>query len=147
MSIVALQYKSELLVEGWLGCITQSEFSEYCNKKMSDPLSMSTKNQLILLCFGSLDRSVTSRTVVEIFSERHLLKGIYSKHHIAVVYGRGFQRIGFLIRLLDAISIHIVVFNHVETACKWLGVSGSEVDQLVQKIRKENQSSFISKTR
>ena len=128
---------SGLVLEVWLGRITNEELFEHERGQLKDPNFPSAPH-----VFVDLTRAAFEPTIDEKELQRFVT--LYQHHHekvagarVAIVAGKDFERASLFGRLADREKINVIVFNTITTACVWLGVKESEVREWLERTHTE----------
>ena len=120
----------------WAGLVTAAEFLTHARKLTSDPDWPPYRRLHIAdLLNASTDASIDPETLLKaagIFAEK---PETISNMKAAVVASEIFMKATAFERLMATTQLSIIVFNGLDTACKWLGIDSAETKNALQDLR------------
>ena len=127
---------SSLLVEAWVGIVTQSEWIDYLYRVLAEVENSYLRKHIIDLRFGSIGFTPDACAVQDACAHLSSRKTGFSRRNIAVLSGTGFRRLDQFERLIQAWQDSFVVFNHIDTACHWLDIDPAKTECTIHQMRK-----------
>jgi hypothetical protein len=137
----------KLLVESWIGPVTEEEYAGQLHKRLHDPLYLSFQKQIIDLRFGSIGLNFHRKNIIAGCKAILDRRASFAKQEIAVIAGLGFLKTDRLVQILHSASIHVIMFNHMDTACDWLNVDVVDVDRILRQMHHRHKAEVQQQNR
>lgn len=119
----------------WFGVTTAEEFRAHIDRMTSDPDWPPRKlTHLVDLRLGSLDRSIDAGVLKEAANAYGRHAPEMSRLRCAIVAGVAFHEAVQFERYISPHGTTVIVFNLMDAACAWLGLSAPEVERALSRM-------------
>ncbi len=119
----------------WFGVTTAEQFRAHICRMSSDPDWPPRKlTHLVDLRLGSLDRSIDAGVLKEAANAYGQHSPEMSRMRCAIVAGVAFHEAVQFERYISPYGTTVIVFNMMDAACTWLGLSAPEVERTLSRM-------------
>ncbi|MFA5833298.1 MAG: hypothetical protein WDA22_07475 [Bacteroidota bacterium] len=134
-----IQKEKNLIISLWHHNVTFDQWMNNVKKLIVEPDFKQAVKQIVDIHIGSADISIGQEEIKQVvdFIAQH--PEVILGRKIAIVAGKEFNRSSFFTQLARSQFLNAIVFNDLQTACKWLGVDRQEAEVSIERIRKELQ--------
>ena len=131
-------YKEEGLVfEVWAGKISKEELIHHVIKHINDPALPAAPKLLVDISAASFDHSIGEKEIDEFVNLYRERRDKLAGAKVAVVATHDFDRAKKYERKAITLSIDVIVFNEIGTACAWLGIDMNRAREWMNSKRAE----------
>jgi hypothetical protein len=129
--------KSGLIVEVFVGRITEEELFEHQRRLLADPKFPPAPHVFVDLTRASLEASIEDKVLQQFVDGYRPHRNKTEGARVAIVAGKDFEKASLYGRLADREKINVIVFTTINTACVWLGVNEPEIRKEIKRIQSE----------
>jgi len=127
--------EQQLVIAVWDGTINLAQWRDHLRRMFADPDYALVKYQLTDLRFSEIDSSVKGLDIKRVVNFMATQPDKIAGKKIAIVAGNEWERPKQAESLLEAVSVHPIVFTDLVTACLWLGADVVEIGNIIKEIR------------
>ncbi len=132
--------KKQLAIEVWEGTVSSLEWTDHIHRLSIDPAFPLVRSYVTDLRFASLDTSIDDSKVEQMANIVGATIKQTQSNQIAIAAGKEFVLSKLFERLVVPYFAAAIVFNHLDTACAWLGLDYIEIEQEILCIRNSMRS-------
>lgn len=124
----------KLAVVVWDGIVAWDDWQKHLQRMFTDPAYAPMKIQITDLHYVSISTTISKEQIQVMTDMLTRQRESLSLEKIAIIAGDEWDKSQLVQIALRDISVNSIVFNELATACLWLGVNASEVEQDIKQV-------------
>ena len=133
---IAYDFRNNLALEVWDGTVTLDEWLDLVRKQVDDPEWPARRGMgLTDLRYGLPDPAIGGAEIRQVAALYGAHREKIVRARVALVSGEAFRKSRLFGHFMANYGLTVIVFDDLDTACRWLGVDAGEVQHSIEGLR------------